>query len=114
MPGLRHLHILWTNDNIYASNMVVMSYATKSMAARAWDGITVILWGATVKLAAENEGIQEQIKVAQNVGVKFSACVSCALQFGVVEKLENIGVEVAPWVEPMTELLQSGAALLTV
>ena len=112
--GSKDLHILWTNDNLCASNMVVMAYATKSMAAGAWDSLTVILWGATVKLAAENESIQEQIKVARNVGVKFSACVSCALQFGAVEKLKELDIEVLPWVEPMTELLQSGAKLLTV
>lgn len=114
MAESKELHILWTNDNLYTSNLMVMSYATNSMANRAWDGVTVILWGATVKLAAENDFIQEQMKVAQHAGVKFSACVSCARQFGAVDKLEGLGVEVKPWVEPLTELLQSGKTLITV
>ena len=110
----RDLHILWTNDNVYASNMMVMMYATNSMLYQLWDSVTVIIWGGTVKLVAENEMIQEQLKTAQHVNVKFSACISCATQFGVVEKLEELGVDVVPWTEPFTEIVRRGLPLISV
>jgi hypothetical protein len=114
MAEAKKLYILWTNDNVHTSQAMVMMYATKSMLYRCWDAVTVIIWGVTAQLAAENEAIQEHIKVAQNVGVKFSACVTCARQFGAVDKFRELGIEVEPWVEPLTAILQSGETILTV
>ena len=84
------------------------------MLKRWWDNVTVIVWGATAKLLAENEMIQEQVKIAMKAGVKFSACVACASQLGVVETLEELGVEVISWGAPLTELIKEKAPLITV
>ena len=109
----RDLYILWTNADPLTAQLMVMMYGTNGMLRNWWDGVTVIIWGATASLAAENEMIQEHIKVAQNAGVTFSACVACARQLGVVEKLEALGIEVKPWGAPLSEILQSGEALLS-
>jgi len=112
MTDSKSLHILWTNDNLLTSRLMVMMYATNCMTHSLWGNVTVIIWGATVKLVAENELIQDELKLAQSTGVKFSACVSCARQLGAVEKLEELGVEVTPWVEPFTELIQDGKPIV--
>ena len=114
MDNKKDLHILWTNGDPVTSQFMVMMYATNSMIRQWRDNVTVILWGAPAKLAVENETIRECIKVAQNVGVRFSACISCARQLGVIEELEALDIEVKPWGEPLTELMQNGSQLLTV
>jgi hypothetical protein len=114
MAERKKLHILWTNDNLHTSSLMVMMYATNGMLNSLWDELTVIAWGATVKLLAENEIIQEQLKLAQHVGAHFSACASCARQFGVAEKLQELGIEVKPWVEPFTAIIQNGEAIIFV
>jgi hypothetical protein len=114
MQKSKDLHIIWTNDNPDTSRLMVMFYSTTSMAHKLWDNITVVIWGAPVKLVTENEMIQEEMRLAQFVGVKFSACVSCANQLADLEKLEALDVEVKPWIEPFTHLLQSGEALIYV
>jgi hypothetical protein len=114
MDKSKELHILWTNDNLDTSQFMVMMYATNSMLNQWWDSVTVIIWGATAKLVAENDTIQERLKIAQHAGVKFSACVACARQLGVVEKLETLGVEVIGWGEPLTNIIQGGKPLITV
>ena len=114
MPKSKQVYILWTNDNLNTSQLMVMMYATNSMAHSLWDSVTVILWGAPVKLMAESEIIQEEMKIAQHVGVKFSVCVNCARRLGVAKKLEELGIEIAPWVEPFTELLQNGETVIYV
>jgi len=108
------LYILWTNADIETSQLMVMMYATNSMINHWWDEVTVIIWGATTRLVAENAQIQESIKVAMNVGVKFSACIACARQLGVIEKLEAQGIEVIAWGQPLTELLKGNEKLLTI
>lgn len=114
MNDQRTLHILWTNADINASNLMVMMYATNAMLNSWWDEVTVIIWGATVKLVSENEGIQQKIRIAMQAGVSFSACISCAEQFGVVNEINQLGIETKPWGMPLTEILQSGQTLLTV
>lgn len=108
------LYILWTNADVLTAQLMVMMYARNSMLHHWWDGVTVIIWGATAKLAAENETIREQMKMAQQVGVHFSACLACAEQLGVTEKLRGQGIEVVYWGEPLTEILKNKEHLITV
>ena len=114
MEGKKTLHILWTNADLETSRFMVMMYATNSMLRQWWDEVTVIIWGATARLVAENTIMQETIKTAEQAGVKFTACVACARQLGVVEKLEALGIEVIPWGQSLTEILQDNKYLLTV
>ena len=114
MPELKELHILWTNDNILTSQLMVMKYSTKGMTNQWWDKITVILWGAPVKLAAENETVQECMKMAQHVGVEFSACIDCALQFDAVDKLKALGIESLPWAEKLTQIVKNRDPFISV
>ena len=114
MEGKKILHILWTNADLETSRYMVMMYARNSMLRQWWDGVTVVIWGATARLVAENEFIQDEMRTAAQAGVKFTACVACARQLGVVEKLEALGVEVISWGPPLTEILQNHGPLLTV
>lgn len=108
------LYILWTNDDLDTAQHMVMMYATNSMLNAWWDHVTVIIWGATARLVAENAMIQERIRLAKQAGVTFSACIACARQLGVVDQLKAQGIEVIPWGEPLTKLLKSGKTILTV
>jgi len=89
-----------------------MFYATQSMVHKHWDDVTIILWGAPVKFITESDIIQGELEIAQHAGVKFSACVSCARKFGVVDKLEELGIEVTPWTEPFTNLVKNGEPVI--
>jgi hypothetical protein len=108
------LYILWTNADIHTSQFMVFMYAKNSMLRNWWENVTVIIWGATAKLAAENTVIREEIKTAQLAGVRFSACIACAERLGVVGELEAQGIEVKPWGLPLTELLKTNEKLITI
>ena len=108
------LHILWTNADEQTTQLMVMMYATNAKVKLWWKDVLVIIWGATAKLAADNDTIQQHILMAQNVGVQFSACEACARQLGVIEQLRALNIEVRYWGEPLTEILKNGAPLLTI
>jgi len=114
MTDKKNLHILWTNDNPDTSRHMVMMYATNAMLKGWWDSVTVIVWGATAKFVAEDEGIREYMKIAEHAGVKFSACISCAQNLGVAGQLEALGLEVIPWGPPLTEILQNGDPIISI
>lgn len=108
------LYILWTNaDPITAEKMVFM-YAHNAVLNKWWDSVTVIIWGSTAKLTAENDLIQKHLTEMLADGVKLSACKACADELGVTELLEKLGIEVKYWGTGLTEILKSGKKLLTV
>jgi hypothetical protein len=108
------LYILWTNDNFITSEKMVLMYALNSITNDWWKEVTVIIWGATAKLAAENEIIREKIKMSMHTGVHFSACKACADQLGVTEELLELNIEVKYWGGDFTDILKEGEQLITI
>lgn len=108
------LFILWTSaDPITAQKMVFM-YGLNGLNQGWWENVTIIIWGASAKLVAENQEIKSSITNLIAAGVSFSACKACAKQLGVVDILESLGIEVKYWGEPLTNILKSDATLLTI
>jgi hypothetical protein len=108
------LYILWTNVDIITSEKMVFMYATNSMLRGWWENVTVIIWGATAKLVAENAVIQERIRLARQAGVFFTACIACAEQLGVTETLRELGIEVKGWGTGLTELIKERENMITI
>lgn len=114
MSDSKKLYILWTNADPITSEKMVMMYGINSKINNWWDDVTIIIWGATVKLAVENAVLQEKIRQALHVGVNISACKACADQLGVSDVLEGLGVEVKYWGGDLTEILKENGKLLTI
>ena len=114
MEDKSHLFILWTNDHIITAEKMVFMYGINSLLKGWWEEVTLIIWGATAKLASEDERIQEKIREALKAGMHITACKACADQLGVTESLEKMGVEVKYWGEPLTQILKSKESLLTI
>lgn len=108
------LYILWTNDNPITAEKMVCMYAHNSVLNEWWDEVTVIIWGATAKLIAENNYLQLLFKQMQKDGVTVSACKACADQLGVSETIEDLGIELKYWGEGLTNIIKSNDKLITV
>jgi len=108
------LYILWTNADPITSDKMVFMYGVNCKLYDWWEEVTIIIWGATAKLTAESEGIQERIKQALQAGVNVIACKGCSDQLGVSEKLEELGVKVAYIGGDLTKILKDDERLLTI
>ncbi len=108
------LYILWTNDNPITAEKMVFMYGINSKLREWWENVTIIIWGATAKLMAENSDIQELVKGALDSDVHVTACKACADQLGVSETLADLGVEVIYWGEPLTRILKDNEAIISV
>ncbi|MCF8120403.1 MAG: DsrE family protein [Deltaproteobacteria bacterium] len=109
-----HLTILWTNGDPVTAEKMVFMYGINSLLKGWWKKVTLVIWGTPAKLCAENPDIQKKIKKALDTGVHVTACKACADQLGVTGTLEQMGVEVKYWGEPLTDILKSEGALLTI
>lgn len=114
MTEKNHLYILWTNADVETAEKMVFMYGVNSLRRQWWEKVTLIVWGATTRLTSENKAIQALIREAQEEGVKVSACRACADLYGAVDKLEELGIEVIYWGEPLTSVLKADEKLLTI
>ena len=112
--GDETLYILWTNADRVTANLMVFMYAENSMRYNKWDAITIIVWGATTKLVAEDALIQSRIRALQELGVHFSACITCAEELGVTDMIRSLDIDLVKWLNPLTELLKGNKHLITV
>ena len=108
------LTILWTNADFGTFEKMVSMYAYNSRAKGWWDEVTLVIWGSPTKLTADSEPVRAKLRELMAGGVKVSACKHCAEEYGVVEDLERLGVEVIYWGVPLTEILKNREPLLTI
>lgn len=108
------LTILWTNADPLTAEMMVFMYAEAALTYKWWDGVKIIVWGATAKLVAENKHIQEKLLDIKSKGVKVAFCIACATELGVVDEIRALGFELKGMGLPLTEVLKNDGKLLTV
>lgn len=114
MENPESLYILWTSSEVETFDEMVFMYAFNAKKHTWWDEITVVIWGASARLAGSDELVQLKIKEMVDGGVKVEACKACADDLGVSAKLESLGVVVKYWGQPLTKILKSGAKLIAI
>ena len=101
------LLIVWSSGEKEVAKKLVLLYGSVILERKYWDEATIMIWGPSAKLLAEDKELQEQFKVVRDSGVKFNACVVCTDDYGVSDTLKNLGVELIHTGEILTESLQS-------
>jgi len=79
-----------------------------------WKDITLVVWGPSAKLLAEDKELQEYMQRIMDVGVEVRACKGCSDQYGVSEQLEALGITVLYIGKEFTDYIQQGRNVLTI
>lgn len=109
----QQLVVVWTSgDKEVAKNMVFMY--TLNAKKRGWfEEVTFIVWGPSSKLLSEDTELQGTVKEMIEEGVRLEACLRCAENYGVVEKLKNLDIEVKLMGEPLSNYLKEDRKVIT-
>ena len=107
------LVVLWTSGDPYVAERVAFMYTHAAIKNQWFEEVTLIIWGPSAKLMAENQQLQEKAEAMQQDGVKIKACIACASSYNVVDKLKSLDFEVKGMGKPLTEYLKSDAKVLT-
>jgi hypothetical protein len=108
------LNILWTTDSKDTFQYMLVMYAINSKANEWWDEITIIIWGASARMAGTDPEVQADIMEMIENGIKIEACKACTDHFGVSKVLFKLGIDVRFMGEPLTEYIKSGDKMLTI
>jgi len=106
------LVILWTSQDPEVFTKVVFVYALNSAKQGWWDHVELLIWGPSSKLLAGNDKLKEMIGQMSKNGITLTSCKWCAEQYGVVEQLEVLGVEVKYMGKPLTNYIKSERKVL--
>jgi len=77
------LLILWTQESKEVAEKMVFMYALNSKKENWWQEVTLLLWGPSSKLTAQDKEISKQIEELISTGVRVIACKQCADSYGI-------------------------------
>ncbi|MFO7621344.1 MAG: hypothetical protein R6W81_08775, partial [Bacteroidales bacterium] len=75
VPAPEKLVVLWTSDDPMVAERVALMYTHAAKTAGWFSEVTLIVWGPSAKLIAENIKLQEKLRAMQKDGVVIEACV---------------------------------------
>ncbi len=107
------LCVVWTSGDPGVAKNVCFMY-THNAKRRGWFAVDhLVVWGPSAKLLAEDKELQKEIKTMQKSGVVVEACVACAKNYGVVDALKKLDIDVKGMGQPLTERLKGPWKVLT-
>jgi hypothetical protein len=107
------LLVVWTSGDRDVALKMVLMYTGNAKKHGWWDDVTLLVWGPSQQLLAEDEVLQGEIAASINLGVRVIACKACADSYPVTDKLESLGVEVFYTGVFLTDWIKSGAPVIT-
>lgn len=113
IPDSEKLVVLWTSADAEVAKKMVFLYTYNAKKYEWWKDITFIIWGPSTKLLSEDAELQDYIKKMKELGIKLESCKWCSDQYGVSEKLIELGVDVKYMGTVLTEYIKSEKHVIT-
>lgn len=108
------LVVLWTSGDREVALKMVFMYTYNAKANGWWEDITLVVWGPSAKLLTEDGELQDYMHRIMEAGVIVKACKGCSDQYGVSEKLEELGITVMYIGKELTDYIKEGREILTI
>ncbi len=103
VPPVFRLCVVWTSGDPDVAKNVGFMYAHNAKRRGWFDDVHLVVWGPSAKLLAESKVLQDEVKAMQKTGVVVEACVACAKNYGLVDALKGLGIDVKPMGEPLSQ-----------
>ena len=108
------LVVLWTSGDREVALKMAFMYTYNAKANGWWEDITLVVWGPSAKLLTEDHELQDYLQRIIEAGVTVKACKGCSDQYGVSEKLEELGITVLYIGKELTDYIKEGREILTI
>ncbi|MEG2593652.1 MAG: redoxin domain-containing protein [Bacteroides sp.] len=107
------LVLVWSSDDPMVAERVALMFPHAAQKSKWFSEVTLVVWGPSAKLIANDAVLQKKIGQMQTDGVKVEACIACATAYGVVDKLKALNYDVLPMGEPLANYLKRGYQVIT-
>ena len=107
------LVLVWSSDDPMVAERVALMFPHAAQKNRWFSEVTLVIWGPSAKLIANDPTLQKKISDMQADGVKVEACIACATAYGVTDELKALNYDVLGMGEPLAKYLKRGYQVLT-
>ncbi len=107
------LVVLWTSGEPDVAHQVCFMYTHAAHRSKWFDEVRLVVWGPSSRLLAGDKELQKKIKAMMDDGMKVQACVVCANNYGVADRLREMGLEVKGMGKPLSDYMHDGWKVLT-
>jgi hypothetical protein len=107
------LAVVWTSGDAEVAHRMCLMYSNAAKEQGWFDEVRLVVWGPSQKLVAADKDIREKVLAMREAGVIVEACVACAKSYGLVGRLEEIGLPVKPMGEPLSDFLKADYKVIT-
>ncbi|MDR2696922.1 MAG: hypothetical protein LBB40_00420 [Holophagales bacterium] len=101
------LLVIWSSADREVAMQTCLTYVENAVKNKWFNGTTLIVWGPSVKLLANDRELQAKIELIIDRGAKVQACAETASSYGVADKLKELGIDVKPIDMPLTGILKT-------
>jgi len=105
--------VIWSSGDRDVALQLVFMYTLNSRLKGWWDQVRLVVWGPSAKLLAQDRELQARLAQLKEAGVELLACKACSDNYGVSDKLAELGVEVIFMGQPLTRMLKEGWSVIT-
>jgi|GEM_PF-200985 len=102
-----NLLVIWSSDNREVAMQTCMTYLERAVENKWFNGTTLIIWGPSAKLLANDKELQARIELLIDMGAKVLASAESASSYGVTKNLKELGIEVQPMEAPFSDVIRS-------
>ena len=85
------LVVLWSSGDREVATKMVFMYTLNAKRRGWWNDATLIVWGPSAKLLAEDSELQEHIKEMRQAGVGLLACKHVQIATGFLKDWKSLG-----------------------
>jgi len=107
------LAVVWTSADPDVAHRMCLMYTHAAKTARWFDDVRLVVWGPSARLLSGDKDLQAKVQAMQRDGVQVQACIVCADSYGVTARLRELGIEVKPMGQPLSDLLKQDWKVLT-
>lgn len=101
------LVVIWTSGDREVALKMAFMYAFNCKRFNwGWKNVTLVVWGPSAKLLAEDKELQEHIIEMKEKGVNLLACKKCSDMYRVSPDLKRLGIEVKYMGKSLTDYLR--------
>lgn len=107
------LVVVWSSDDPMVAERVALMYSHAAKRVNWFSEVTLVIWGPSANLIAQNLELQQKIAQMRTDGVKIEACIACSEAYGVTDQLKSLAYDVLPMGKPLSDYLQQGYQVIT-
>lgn len=101
------LMVVWSSGDKEVAQMVALTYPMVAKKNKMFAEVSILVWGASTKLLSKDAELQALLKKLKGMGIEILVCKWCADQYGVADKLTEMGLKVDYMGKTLTNSLKS-------